>query len=127
MDASLREDDDAHSLHDRLKEIFTSSAPGQDDSAAMHEVRRLCQDAKRLVRDPHCHAQLNQLERYARYFFSSEAHRQWSRHTAFGGGGLRGLIVQLLNAFELRVSHLEAQGFVEAHEASLLPSAGRRT
>jgi hypothetical protein len=119
--------EDAHSLHDRLKEIFTSSAPGRDDAAAMQEVRRLCQEAKRRVRDPHCHAQLSQLERYARYFFSSEAHQQWSRDTAFGGGGLRGLILQLLNAFELRVLHLESQRLVAAHGLSKAVSADRRS
>jgi len=111
MTASIREDGDALSLHSRLKELFAASAPGCDDGAALQEVRRLCQNLRRLVHDTHCHAQLRQLERYARFFFAREAHEAWARDTGFGGNGLRGLVLQLLSAFELRLSQISLQQF----------------
>ena len=126
MAASPREIDNAHSVHDRLKEIFSAAPPGRDDGAALQEVRRLCQDAKRLVGDGYCHAQLRQLERYARFFFSSEAHQRWARDTGFGGNGLRGLVLQLLSALELRLSHLDARQLCAAQPDPRLAPEARR-
>jgi hypothetical protein len=97
------------SQHLRLTEIFSSTPPGRDDAPALQEVRQLCMDARRRIHDAHCDAQLRQLERYARFFFSREAHEQWARDTGFGGTGLRGLVLQVLSGIELRLSHLEAQ------------------
>lgn len=105
------EERDAHALQDRLKEIFSFAPPGRDDASALQEVRRLCLDARRCIRDAHCDAQLRQIERYARFFFSREAHAQWARDTGFGGAGLRGLVLQLLSGINLRLSHLEVQQF----------------
>ena len=122
MPTSFREDDDARSLHERLKHIFTCSQPGRDDAGALQEVRRLCLEARRRIDDAHCQAQLRQLERYARFFFSRQAHEQWARDTGFGGNGLSGLVLQLLSALELRLSNLEAQGV--ARQAGLLASDG---
>jgi hypothetical protein len=107
--AATREDDDASDLHTRLTEIFTAAPPGLDDAPALQEVRRLCLEAKRRIDDSHCHAQLRQLERYARFFFSRGAHEIWSRDTGFGGNGLRTLVLQLLSAIELRRSQLDGK------------------
>jgi len=115
-------EDDARTLHDRLKEIFTASPPGRDDGAALREVRHLCLNAGRRIDDPHCHAQLRQLERYARFYFSRQAHEQWARDTGFGGAGLRTLILQCLSGIELRLSHLEA----EQRPAATAAQAGAR-
>jgi hypothetical protein len=117
--------DDAQSLHERLKEIFASAEPGRDNGAALDEVRRLCQSVKRVIDDARCHQQLRQVERYARFFFSSEAHRQWARDTGFGGTGLRTLVLQLLSALELRLSHLDLQQpLARAADARLSREAG---
>lgn len=123
----LREDH-PQSLHHRLKEIFSSATPGRDDGAALQEVRRLCQGAKRLIGDEFCHAQFRQLERYARFFFSSEAHERWARDTGFGGSGLRSLVLQLLSGIELRLANPSSRQLsVEAAAQSGLSSGIGRT
>jgi hypothetical protein len=109
MAPTLSEADHARAQHLRLTDIFSSSTPGRDDAPALQEVRQLCMDARRRIHDARCDAQLRQIERYARFFFSREAHEQWARDTGFGGTGLRGLVLQALSGIELRLSHLEAQ------------------
>ena len=124
MPNSFREGNDAQSLHARLKQIFTCSEPGSDDANALQEVRRLCLEARRRIEDAHCQAQLRQLERYARFFFSRQAHEQWARDTGFGGNGLSGLVLQLLSALELRLSNLDAQRLTG--QAGVLAADGAR-
>jgi hypothetical protein len=124
MAPSSGEADDARALHVRLTEIFSTFPPGRDDAPALHEVRRLCVDARRRMRDAHCEAQLRQLERYARFFFSREAHEQWARDTGFGGTGLRGLVLQLLSGIGLRLSQLNAHALSADGAQASIPAGG---
>jgi len=102
MDAE-RTIEDARSVCRDLRTLFEDESGSREEK--LEEVQRLCEIERLVVDDPRCHAELRQVERYARYLWSGD-HRRWARGAVSGAVFLRALILDLLRAVDIRLASL---------------------
>jgi hypothetical protein len=102
MDAE-RAIEDARSVCQDLRTLFEDESGSPEEK--LEEVQRLCELERLIVDDPRHHDRIRQVERYARYLLSGD-HRRWARSAMPGAVFLRALILDLLDAVDIRLASL---------------------
>ena len=110
LDYSHRDILAARTLHNQIKKVLKAQERGDENEAALQDIKVLCSCILQTIRDPYCQERICEVEIHSDELFAIDDSPRWGRSSAQPSSMfLRRLIFKALEAFEDRLADLETE------------------
>ena len=110
LDYSHRDILAARTLHNQIKNLLKAQERGDENEAALQDIKVLCSCILQTIRDPYCQEKMCEVEIHSDELFAVDTRTRWGRSGAQPSSMfLRQLVFKSLEAFEERLAYLETQ------------------
>ena len=110
LDYSHRDILAARTLHNEIKNLLKAQERGDENEAALQDIKVLCSCILQTIRDPYCQEKICEVEIHSDELFAVDTRTRWGRNgTQPSTMFLRRLVFKSLEAFEERLAYLETE------------------
>src|SRR5688572_27290503 len=100
----------ARTLHNEIRNLVKAQERGDENEAALQDIKVLCSCILQTIRDPYCQEKMCEVEIHSDELFAVDKRTRWGRSgTRPSSMFLRRLILKSLEAFEDRLAYLEIE------------------
>jgi len=100
--------DSARAQYHALRGLIIHHPGGWRDEIALRRIEHICRSAAEATRDRECRQHIGAIEDYSQELYSVAGHLKWARGHTSGADYLRLQILRELDAFNARLSAIEA-------------------